>query len=450
MGKLFGTDGIRGIANRDLSPELAISVGEALATVLTELANGKMPTVYVGKDTRRSSSMIECAISAGLCSGGANVVLLGEVPTPLVAYIINKNNADAGIMISASHNPYEYNGIKVFGKGGLKLSDSAEEEIEDIILNRTVAPKFASSDKIGKVHTYNNPIEEYTDYIAGTVKADFSNLKVLIDCANGSTSMTAETLMKKIGLNATYIHNKPNGDNINDKCGSTHIELLKDMVLNNNYDLALAFDGDGDRCLGIDNMGNIIDGDIMIAIFAKHLKEKNKLKNNTAVVTVMSNYGFMDFGKKNDIDVIKTKVGDRYVLEAMLKDGHCIGGEQSGHIIFSDYMTTGDGELTAVQLLQIIAEYKQSLSEIAKIINIFPQVLLNVEATTDMKLAINESVELQEVIHKYENQLSGRGRILLRPSGTEPLIRVMAEGDNIDEITDIVNDIAKCIGEFLA
>ena len=450
MGKLFGTDGIRGVANRDLSPELATEVGIALSTVLLELSNGKTPTVYIGKDTRRSSSMIECAIASGLCSGGANVILLGEVPTPLVAYIINKYKADAGVMISASHNPYEYNGIKVFGRGGLKLLDRAEEEIENIILNRTGSVRIADSDKIGKVSYYHEAKDEYTDYIASSVNADFSKLKVLIDCANGSTSFTAPMIMKKLGINATIIHNEPNGNNINDNCGSTHIELLREQVINNSYDIALAFDGDGDRCLGIDNNGNILDGDIMIAVFAKYLKEIGKLRNNTAVTTVMSNYGFGAFAKENDIDVIKTKVGDKYVLEAMLQGGYSIGGEQSGHIIFSDYMTTGDGELTAVQLMQIMANKKEPMSEIAKIINIYPQILINVKATNDMKLSINESVDLLELIHKYENQLEGRGRILLRPSGTEPLIRVMVEGDKIDEITDIANDIAEKIDIFLA
>ncbi|MEG1686492.1 MAG: phosphoglucosamine mutase, partial [Angelakisella sp.] len=407
------------------------------------------PRVMVGKDTRASSDMIEAALIAGLCSGGADAVLLGVVPTPMVAYLVTSQNTDAGVMISASHNPFEFNGIKVFGSGGIKLCDQKEEEIEAIILDHSIPFAFAPPHDIGTVSTLVGGLEQYTDHLAATVSADLRGLRVLVDCSNGSASSTASLLFKKLGCSATIINARPNGTNVNQSCGSTHVELLSEMVVSGGYQLAVAFDGDADRCLAVDEKGAVINGDQLIAIFATELKRQGRLRGNTAVVTVMSNYGFFRFAKENGIDTRATKVGDRYVLETMLRDGFAIGGEQSGHIIFTDYMTTGDGQLSAVQLLAALATSGKTLSELCSIITVMPQVLLNVSATRDMKASMHESVELNQQLRDCENRLEGRGRVLLRPSGTEPLIRVMVEGDNLDELNEIAGTLAKAIEKYL-
>lgn len=448
MGRLFGTDGVRGVANRDLSVELAVQIGTALAMTLREDCDHK-PQVLVGKDTRASSDMIEAALVAGLCSGGADVIAMGVVPTPMVAYMTTRRNTDAGVMISASHNPFEYNGIKVFGKGGIKLPDHKEEQIEDTILDHSIPFVYASPHDIGTVTHLENGIEEYTDHLASTVKVDLGKLRVLVDCSNGSACATAPLLFRKLGCTASLINARPNGTNVNQSCGSTHIELLGEMVRKGGYDLGVAFDGDADRCLAVDEHGNIINGDQMIAIFATDLKQRGVLRGNTAVVTVMSNYGFFRFAKEQGIDTRATKVGDRYVLETMLAEGFVIGGEQSGHIIFGDYMTTGDGQLSAAQLLAAVATSGKSLGELSSIITIMPQVLVGVPATRDMKASITESVELNKILRSCEAQLEGRGRVLLRPSGTEPLIRVMAEGDNMEELEKIAATLADAINKYL-
>lgn len=448
MGRLFGTDGIRGIANRDLSVELSQQVGTALAMVLRESFSNK-PTVFIGKDTRASSDMIESALIAGLCAGGADVVTLGVVPTPAVAHLVSVHGVEAGVMISASHNPFEYNGIKVFGKGGLKLLDEREEEIEHIILDHEIPFVYASPEDLGTCCKLEGAVDEYVGHLISTIDADLGGMKVLVDCSNGSASVTAPLLFKNLGVEATIIHAEPDGKNVNNQCGSTHIELLAQQVRDGGYELGLAFDGDADRCLAVDEKGNIVDGDQMIAIFAEDMKRSGKLRGNTAVVTIMSNYGFFKFAETQSIATKATKVGDRYVLECMLRDGYAIGGEQSGHIIFTDYMTTGDGQLSGIQLLQAVRTRNKTLSQLASIISIMPQVLLNVHATRDMKAAITESMELNRVVHSCEDRLEGRGRVLLRPSGTEPLIRVMAEGDNLEELNEIVNEIAKAIEQYL-
>lgn len=448
MGRLFGTDGVRGVANRDLSIEMASNIGIALAMVLRERLNTK-PRVLVGKDTRVSSDMIEAALTAGLCSGGADVFPAGVVPTPAVAYLTVCSGFHAGVMISASHNPYEFNGIKIFGAKGTKLSDDEETEIEDILLDHTIPFRFAASDEIGRVVPLQNGRQAYLDHLLSTVHGDFSKLRVLVDCANGSASATAQTLFERLGVSATLLHDAPDGQNVNDRCGSTHVQLLSEQAVKGGYDLAVAFDGDADRCLAVDERGQVVDGDQMIAVFAASLKEKGRLRGNTAVVTVMSNFGFFQFAKKQGIDTRVTKVGDRYVLESMLKEGFCLGGEQSGHIIFSDYMTTGDGQLSALQLMQAMVDSGRPLSELAGCMTVMPQVLLNVPATRDMKAALNESVELSEILHRCEDQLEGRGRVLLRPSGTEPLIRVMVEGDDQEEIAKLAQTIAQAIETYL-
>lgn len=448
MGRLFGTDGVRGIANRDLSVELATQIGTALAMVLRENC-GHKPQVLLGKDTRASSDMIEAALVAGLCCGGADVQTLGVVPTPMVAFMVTRRESDAGVMISASHNPFEYNGIKIFGAGGIKLPDHKEEEIEDMIYDHSIPFIYAAPHDIGMVTPVRGAVELYTDHLAATVKTPLEGLRVLVDCSNGSAVATAPLLFKKLGCQATLINARPNGTNVNQSCGSTHVELLGEMVTKGGYDLAVAFDGDADRCLAVDETGKVMNGDQMIAIFATDMKRKGTLRGNTAVVTVMSNYGFFQFAKETGIQTRATKVGDRYVLETMLAEGFAIGGEQSGHIIFGDYMTTGDGQLSAVQLLSAVKSTGKKLSELARIISILPQVLLGVPATRDMKAAITESVELNQVLRRCEHQLEGRGRVLLRPSGTEPLIRVMAEGDNLEELNQLANTLADAINQYL-
>ncbi|MEG0942935.1 MAG: phosphoglucosamine mutase [Angelakisella sp.] len=448
MGRLFGTDGVRGIANRDLSVELSVQIGTAVAMVLRENCTHK-PTVFIGKDTRASSDMIEAALIAGLCSGGADVVRLGVVPTPMVAYIVNTHEADAGVMISASHNPFEFNGIKVFGAGGLKLSDDKEKEVEDIVLDHAIPFIYATPEELGTTSSMEGAIEEYISHLVSTISVDVTGLRVLVDCSNGSACATAPALFARLGCHADIINANPDGKNVNNACGSTHVELLSEQVVKGGYDLAVAFDGDADRCLAVDEAGNIINGDQMIAIFATDMKKNGKLRGNAAVVTVMSNFGFFRFAEEQGIGTRTTKVGDRYVLEAMLEEGYAIGGEQSGHIIFSDYMTTGDGQLSALQLIAAVKSTKKSLGELSHIITIMPQVLLNVEATRDMKAGITESVELNHVLRHCEARLGGKGRVLLRPSGTEPLIRVMAEGENMDELNEIANELATAIKKYL-
>ncbi len=442
MSKLFGTDGIRGIANRDLSPRLAMQVGTALAGVLIQHC-GKGAQVVVGRDTRISSTMLEYAVATGLASGGVDVKILGVVPTPLVAYMCKYGGYCAGVMISASHNSFEYNGIKIFGSGGLKLSDEAEQQIEDIVLGNISAGSVPDGSGVGSISKLADPVMPYIEHLSQQVYIKpKSNLRVLADCANGSTYSTAKKLFKRLGIQADYVADTPDGININASCGSTHIERLSKLVVEGRYDIAVAFDGDGDRCLAVDEKGNIIDGDIMLAIFASNMKAEQKLSENAVVVTVMSNYGFDAFAERTGISAIKTKVGDRYVLEAMLQKNISLGGEQSGHIIFSECMTTGDGELTAVKLIEIMAGTDRPLSELARVIDIYPQVLVNVSATPNMKQNLTESVEFNRLVRECENQLEGSGRILIRPSGTEPLIRIMVEGKSNAEIQAIANRLA--------
>lgn len=448
MGRLFGTDGVRGIANKDLSAEMATNMGVALAMVLRERNPGK-PRVVLGKDTRASSDMLESALAAGLCAGGADVELVGVVPTPAVAYLVTSREAQAGVMISASHNPYHFNGIKIFGPKGYKLSDDEEEEIEGILLDHTPPYAYAPADQIGRVAWDGRAVHEYIRHIASTVRTDLSGLKVLVDCSNGSASATARELFSSLGVDAHIINDTPDGLNVNRHCGSTHVEELCEKVTQGGYDLAVAFDGDADRCLAVDETGRVVNGDQMIAIFAVDMKAAGTLKNDTAVVTVMSNFGFFKFAQENGIHTRTTKVGDRYVLESMLEEGHNIGGEQSGHIIFTDYMTTGDGQLSAVQLLSALGRSGKTLGQLAGVITIMPQVIINVEADRDMKAAITESPELSQAIRRCEEQLGDRGRVLLRPSGTEPLIRVMVEGEDMEQIDAIAHALADAIKTYL-
>ena len=456
MGRLFGTDGARGVANTELTCELAMQIGRAAAMVLTEHSQ-KKPKVLIGMDTRASSQMLESAISAGLCSVGADVMLLGEIPTPAVAYLVRKYEYDAAVMISASHNPCEYNGIKIFQKTGYKLPDALEEEIESIILDKAQVPPVRVGGEVGRITRSKTAVHDYVNYLSGVAEDDLSSsgykdlhgLKIAVDCSNGASSVTAPELFMRLCDDCFFMASHPNGTNINEKCGSTHLEVLQDFVVRNNCDAGLAFDGDADRFLAVDEKGRVVDGDKLIAIFAKFMKEKGMLKNNAAVVTVMSNMGFFKFCDENGIHCEKTKVGDRYVLENMLENDFIIGGEQSGHIIFREYATTGDGELSALKLLCVMKETGKPLSELADIMEVFPQVLLNVRVSDFGKARFPRDEEIKNAIQSAEKELGNDGRVLVRVSGTEPLVRVMIEGKDENKINTLAQEIAEVVKERL-
>lgn len=444
MGRLFGTDGARGIANKELTCELAMNIGRAAAYVLTEKTTEK-PKVLIGKDTRVSSNMLEMALAAGLCSVGADVVLVGFVPTPAIAFLVKDREADAGIMISASHNPCEYNGIKIFDSNGFKLPDALEEKIESLVLDDGSSITYPTGGEVGSVFMRDDYVDLYIDHLVESVNADLSGMKIAIDCANGCASYTAEKFFTRLGAECHFMHNTPNGVNINAGCGSTYMNDLIDYVNGHEVDLGLAFDGDSDRCLAVDENGKLIDGDRMIAVFALDLKKKNQLNADTAVVTVMTNLGFKHFAKRNEIAVAETGVGDRYVLEEMVKHDYQIGGEQSGHIIFRKYATTGDGQLSGAMLASVIKASGKSASEVASVMTVLPQTLVNVTATPEMKALLKTDDDIKNVILDAEKQLGERGRVLVRASGTEPLIRVMLEGENIVEIKKLAKKIADVI-----
>ncbi|MBQ6381957.1 MAG: phosphoglucosamine mutase [Clostridia bacterium] len=448
MGRLFGTDGARGVANSELTPELAMNIGRAAACVLTQGTN--RPRFLIGKDTRQSSDMLEAALAAGLCSVGADVLLLGVVPTPAVAYLVKHYGYDAGVMISASHNPCEFNGIKLFQSTGYKLPDEIENRMEAIILDSAEVPPVKVGGDVGKITYSETAVEDYVEHIKNAAQADCSGYKVAFDCANGSASATAEKLFNALGIDAVYTACQPNGTNINENCGSTHLEALQKTVVENGCRLGFAFDGDADRMLAVDENGDTVDGDKIIAICAQYMKEQGILKNNTAVVTVMSNMGFFKFCKENAIACEKTAVGDRYVLENMLANGHNIGGEQSGHVIFLDHASTGDGQLSAVMLLNVLAHSGKPLSELAAQMQVYPQVLVNVRVTAQGKAAYAEDAVIHEKIAEAEQSMGDAGRVLVRLSGTEPLIRVMLEGEDLDQITTIANEIAAVVKERLS
>ncbi len=425
MGKLFGTDGIRGVANETLDCRLAYRVGQAAAISLTKKP-GVKPSVVIGKDTRISSDMLEGALIAGLTASGCNVVRLGVIPTPGVAYLTVKLHADAGVVISASHNPFEHNGIKMFSGEGFKLSDALEEESESLILREGELPVKTGA-ALGQVMDGAFTAEQYLDHLASTV-GQLPRMRVLIDCANGAASATARKLFSRFALNVDYINDTPNGVNINNHCGSTHIEMLAEKVREGGYALGLAFDGDADRCLAVDENGGLIDGDQIMAICADTLTKQGKLTGSGFVATVMSNIGLHKYCAEHGLRLLCAAVGDRNVLEMMQREGMALGGEQSGHIIFLEHMTTGDGQLAALQLLSILAQSGRRASELASAVTRYPQVLLNVRVGgNDEKKAIMESPLLGEAIRKAEAGLGGNGRVLVRASGTEPLIRVMVE-----------------------
>ncbi|HDK7168428.1 TPA: phosphoglucosamine mutase [Clostridium botulinum] len=444
MGRMFGTDGVRGIANKELTADLAYKLGKAGAFILTEGAH--RPKILVGMDTRISGDMLESALVAGILSVGAEAICVGVIPTPAIAYLTRKYNADAGVVISASHNPVEYNGIKFFNKNGYKLSDKLEDNIQALIENNFKDVPVLTGENIGrKIEEDGEAIRDYIDFAKSTIKGDLKGLKVALDCANGASYITSVEAFKELGAEVYVINNKPDGVNINRKSGSTHPEDLMEYVVKNNCHMGLAFDGDADRCLAIDEKGNLINGDFILAICGKELKKQGKLKKNTIVVTVMSNLGLDIAMKKEEINTIKTKVGDRYVLEEMLKNDYAIGGEQSGHIIFSDYNTTGDGLVTALQLAHIVKESGKTFSELCSIMKELPQVLVNAKVPNDKKDIYLKDEEIKSEIDTITKNLDGSGRVLIRPSGTEPLVRVMLEGENQEEIDKLAHDLAKLI-----
>ena len=453
MKKYFGTDGIRRIANTHLTPELVYRVAKAGAYVLAKESN-HTPTIFIGRDTRISGTLIESAMTAGFLSYGANVKLLGVMPTPAVAYLTKKLNADASVVFSASHNTFEFNGIKYFSNKGMKIPDEIEEEIEDILDNGNFEELTAKNEKIGVSEITPELINEYKDFIVGIFKENISknlsnDFTVGIDTANGATYKIAEEIFKELGINYKIINNNPDGININANCGSTHLEQLIEYVKENNLSIGIAYDGDGDRCLAVDETGKIIDGDVILATISKYLKENEKLKSNTLVATVMSNMGLNKFVEKNDISFVQTKVGDRYVLEEMLKSGYNIGGEQSGHVILLDYKPTGDGILTSLMLISILLEKNMKASDVFKNIEIYPQVLVNARVNENKKYDYSEDEEIQNEIKKLEEEFSGEGRVLIRTSGTEPLIRVMIEGKNKEIMEEKAQKLAKLIEEKL-
>lgn len=453
MRKYFGTDGIRRIANTELTPELVYKVAKAGAYVLSKEA-GHSPTIFIGRDTRISGTLIEAAMTAGFLSYGANVKILDVLPTPAVAYLTKRFKADASVVISASHNTYEFNGVKYFSNKGMKIPDSLEEEIEEIMDSGKIDELTAINDKIGVSEIRTDLLDEYVYFFRKNFEEelevlDKTGFKVAIDTANGATSVVAEKVFKVLNIDHIIINNNPNGININDNCGSTHIEGLKKVVLDNHCSLGIAYDGDGDRCLAVDEEGNEIDGDKILAIISNYLKSKGKLKNNTVVATVMSNLGLKKYGANNGIDIVQTKVGDRYVLEEMLKNGYNLGGEQSGHVIMLDYNPTGDGILTSLMLIRAILESGKKASEVASIMRAYPQVLVNAKVANEKKFDFDKDEEIVNEIKALEKEFEGNGRVLIRTSGTEPLVRVMLEGEDIQYLKTKAENLAALISKKL-
>ena len=453
MRKYFGTDGIRRIANTELTPELVYKVAKAGAYVLSKHAD-HTPTILIGRDTRISGTLIESAMTAGFLSYGAKVKLLGVIPTPAVAYLTRKLKADASVVISASHNTFEFNGIKFFSNKGMKIPDTLEEEIEEVMESGKLEELTATNEKIGVAEYCFDLMNEYIyffrkhfdDTIEKNLRDDFV---VGIDTANGATAVVAEKVFKNLGINYKIINNMPDGININKNCGSTHLENLKKFVVDNKLSLGIAYDGDGDRCLAIDEKGNEIDGDKLLAIISSSLRKKGTLKKDTIVATVMSNLGLNKYAENNGLQLIQTKVGDRYVLEEMLKKGYNLGGEQSGHVILLDYNPTGDGILTSLMLIQTILEENKKASELASMIKLYPQVLINAKVNAEKKYDYEKDEDIKKAIEDVEKEFAGNGRVLIRPSGTEPLVRVMIEGEDQEYITKRAKEIADLIEKKL-
>jgi len=448
MARLFGTDGVRGVANEELTPTLAMQLGQAGAFVLTK-ENQHKPTIMVGCDTRISGDMLANALMAGACSVGANCIYVGVVPTPAIAYLTKKYKVDAGVVISASHNPVEFNGIKFFDGNGFKLPDELEDEIEELIKSDMRGVKFPTGSRVGKVKYRNDAREEYINHAIQSVNVDLSELKIVVDCAEGAAFYTSVEALKELGANVVAIHNNPDGTNINSNCGSTHPEELQARVVYEKANVGLAFDGDADRLMAVDELGNVINGDQLMAIVGTHMKNQGKLKNDTIVATVMSNLGFFMMAEENQIHVEQTKVGDRYVLERMKEIGASLGGEQSGHIIFLDENTTGDGLLSALHLLQVMVETGKPLSELASVMEMMPQAQAGAKVANHKKDRYLDYPEIAKAIAEVSERFAGEGRVLIRPSGTEPLVRVMIEGKNQNEIEAEAKRLANLIQDIM-
>ena len=444
MARLFGTDGVRGVAGTELTIELARKLGQAGAYVFTK-EQDHQPTIIVGCDTRISGGMLASALMAGICSVGANAIFVGVMPTPAIAYLTRKHKVDAGVVISASHNPMEFNGIKFFNGEGYKLSDALEDEIEALIQNNMEGVTLPTGSGVGRIEYRFDLRDEYVEFMKKCVPVDLTGMKIVIDCAEGAAHYTSVKALKDLGADLVAIHTEPDGTNINANCGSTHMDELKARVVYEKAAIGLAFDGDADRMLAVDENGEMVDGDQIMAICGCYMKKKGTLKKDTIVVTVMTNLGFTLMGQKEGIHIEKTKVGDRYVLENMMENGYNIGGEQSGHVIFLDDNTTGDGLLSALHLLNVMVEEKKPLSELAKVMEVLPQALVNAKVPTHKKDAYMEYAEIAEAIGQLEEKFKGEGRVLIRPSGTEPLVRVMIEGKNQEEI----QADAECLAELI-
>ena len=449
MGRLFGTDGVRGVANETLTCELAMEIGRAAAMVLSDNSR-RRPIFVVGSDTRISSGMLAGALTAGLCSVGADVYQLGVVPTPAVAYLVGKYKADAGVMISASHNSFEFNGIKIFSGDGFKLPDDLENQIEAIVLDHAAQPSLCIGNDVGMVADKPTAVKDYIDHLKSTIPNALTGVKLAVDCANGSASVTARRLFEELGADCHVMFDAPDGRNINDGCGSTHMENLSRYVKENGLEIGIAFDGDADRCLAVDGDGNVVDGDFIMAILALDMMKRGKLEKNTVVGTIMANMGFGRFCEENGLRFLATKVGDRFVLEEMLLGEYSFGGEQSGHVIFRDFATTGDGQLTAIQLLCHLKREGITIKEAARIMTHYPQVMIIVKVSPDGKRRFYIDNEVKAAIDWGKSELGKDGRVVVRVSGTEPLIRVMAEGLDEQKIDRVTAHIAEVVQQRLA
>ena len=449
MHRLFGTDGVRGIANEELSCERATQIGRALGTVLSSRHKYR-PRVLIGMDTRLSSPMLAAALAAGLCSVGSDAEILGVLPTPAVAHLVTKYGAKAGVMISASHNPYPYNGVKIFADTGFKLSDELEEQIESIVLDSTPPCRPAEPDKLGRLTLLPNAAEDYLAHLRETTDVSLDGMRLVIDCANGASFRTAARLFEGLGARCTLLFDRPDGRNINERCGSTDMRVLASTVIRERADIGLAFDGDADRFLAVDENGEEVDGDRIMAILALDLKKRGRLKGNAAVGTVMTNFGFQKFCEREGIRYFSAKVGDRYVLEMLIREGFVFGGEQSGHIIFRDFATTGDGQLTAVQLLSVMRREGKRLSELCTVMQRYPQTTVNIAADASDKVLFFTDEEIGGILKRAEEAVTDSGRIVARPSGTEPMIRIMVECESEERATRIATETARAIDRRLA
>ncbi len=446
MARLFGTDGVRGIAGTELTAQMCFDIGRAAAMVLTSArqeADGlRKPRILVGRDTRISGDMVQAALTAGFCAAGAVAIPVGVIPTPALAWLTREYRADAAAMISASHNPMEYNGIKFFNAEGYKVDDALGDRIEAMVRGALHTMDLPNGAGVGTVEPVTTAVEDYISYILTTIDTRLDGIRAAIDCANGSASLTAPSALRKLGVALTVTHNEPDGLNINAGCGSTHMEDIQRVTLESGADVGLAFDGDADRLLAVDETGAVVNGDQIMAICGTYLQSQGKLKNNAIVATVMSNLGFFQMAERAGIRVPRTKVGDRYVLEKMLEEGDCLGGEQSGHVIFLEHNTTGDGLITALQLLSVMKHTGKKLSELAKVMTVLPQVVVNVPVENERKYDYIDDAEIMETIRRTERLFEDSGRVLIRPSGTEAMVRIMIEGQDLALMQQKADEIA--------